>query len=363
MRYLRRLGSQLAVGGVVALALGAGLLATAAMQGVGPTAAFAAAYPAKATTTTAAPTTTNATTTTTKATTTTTASTTTSTSGTSTTSTTSPTSTTTSTTQASVQLTGPYELYCPGTPVGNVVLNGATTSATITPANPTPGEQFNLTDYQTLVNLPQSLAAAAQAIQPQLEGSATGQVDATGATPSKASVGPFNFDVTIPTPVPASGVGLSLPSSPETVGPFTATSSGITIQEDTKSGLTLEIGGTPLNLVCTTYPNNTIATSGITTTAPSGSTIDPVIAVAGGGATTTTTTPPTTSSVPPTTTVTVTTSPETLAYTGPSLMTQWMTIAGGILVMIGVGFFILVDAHRRVWTRFTDLLRRARHPR
>ena len=51
-------------------------------------------------------------------------------------------------------LTGAYELYCPSTPVGNIVLNGAVTSATLSPANPTAGQAFSVTGYQTVVNLP-----------------------------------------------------------------------------------------------------------------------------------------------------------------------------------------------------------------
>ena len=39
--------------------------------------------------------------------------------------------------------TGPYELYCPGSPVGNIVLNDTTTTATITPSTLTQGQQFS----------------------------------------------------------------------------------------------------------------------------------------------------------------------------------------------------------------------------
>ena len=43
--------------------------------------------------------------------------------------------------------TPPYELYCPGTPVGNIVLNDVVTTGTITPTAPASGQQFNLTHY------------------------------------------------------------------------------------------------------------------------------------------------------------------------------------------------------------------------
>ncbi len=220
--------------------------------------------------------------------------------------TTSTTSGTPSTTTPPTALTGAYELYCPGTPVGNVVLNDAVTSATLSPADPTTGQSFSLTGYQTVVNLPSSLAGAAAALQPNLEGSATAQIDASGATPASTPQGPLDFNVPIPSPVPAAGVSLSLPSTAATVSGFTATSNQITIQEDSAASLTLTVSGAPLSLTCTAYPNDTVTPSGITTSTPSASPIAPVIAVAGGGASTTTT-----SSTPASTTTTTTVSPVT----------------------------------------------------
>ncbi len=200
----------------------------------------------------------------------------------------------------------PYELYCPGTPVGNVVLNDAVTSATLSPATPTAGQSFSLTGYQTVVNLPSSLASAAASLQPNLQGSATAQIDATGATPATTPEGPLDFDVPIPSPVPDAGVALSLPSTAATVSGFTATSAQITIQEDSAASLTLTISGAPLSLTCTAYPNDTVTPSGITTSTPSASPIAPVIAVAGGGSSSTTAPPPATTSTtaPPVTTTT-----------------------------------------------------------
>ncbi len=57
-----------------------------------------------------------------------------------------------------------YELYCPGTPVGNIVLNGVVTTGTITPDSLAPGQQFNLTNYQSTVLLPSSIVSAAAAL-------------------------------------------------------------------------------------------------------------------------------------------------------------------------------------------------------
>src|SRR5579862_5016074 len=142
--------------------------------------------------------------------------------------------------------TAPYELYCPGTPIGDVVLNDVTTSGTITPADPTPGGTFNLTDYQTNAAIPQVLAEAAQSIETDLTGSATTQIDVTGATPATMAEGPFEYDVPIPTTVPDSGVDLPLPSAPATIGPFTAGSGSITISEDSTTSLSLTVAGSPL---------------------------------------------------------------------------------------------------------------------
>jgi hypothetical protein len=179
-------------------------------------------------------------------------------------------------------LTGAYELYCPGTPVGTVVLNDAVTTATMSPASPSSGQSFSLTGYQTVVNIPQTLASAAQAVNPAgLMGSATAQIDASGAAPAATPEGPLNFNVTFPNPIPAAGVALTLPDPAITVGGFTATSGAITIQEDSAASVTLMVAGNPLALTCTAYPNNSVTPSGITTSTPTGNPIAPVIAVAG----------------------------------------------------------------------------------
>ena len=192
--------------------------------------------------------------------------------------------------------TAPYELYCPGTPVGSVVINDVVTSGTLTPAPGGAGSTFDLTNYQTAVPLPQSLATAAAALQPDLTGSASTAVDAVGASPASTQEGPFNFDVPIPSPVPASGLTLDIPASPVTLGPFTVTGSTVTLSQDSTASLTLVVSGTPLSLSCTAYPNDDVTPSGIAPTdafgnpvAPTGSPISPVIATASTSGTTTTT--------------------------------------------------------------------------
>jgi len=252
-------------------------------------------------------------------------------------------------------LTGPYELYCPGTPVGTVVLNDAVTSATLSPASPTPGQAFSVSGYQTVVNLPQSLASAAAAVGgPSLMGSASTQIDASGATPATTPEGPLNFNVPFPSPIPASGVSLSLPTTPATIPGFTATTGGITIQEDSSASLSLTVAGNALALTCTAYPNDSVPTSGITTVVPTNAPIAPVIALAGGGSTSTTTVPPTTPTTKAGSTPTtsggakaVTAAASALAFTGPGPGIGMLSVIGAVLILLGLALLVLVDAPRR----------------
>ncbi len=191
---------------------------------------------------------------------------------------------------------GPYELFCPQTPIGDVVLNEVTTTATLSPPDPSAGQQFNVTNYQSQVPLPATIAEAAAAIgNTSLTGTATGTIDALGASPASIPTGPLTFDVPIPSPVPPSGVPLIVPSSPITVGPFTATSNGIAIAQNANLDLSLVIAGSNLDLKCTAYPDDS-APSGIAAGPPDASPISPVIVTAG-SVTIPTTPPPTT--IPP----------------------------------------------------------------
>jgi hypothetical protein len=237
------------------------------------------------------------------------------------------------------------------------VLNDAVTSATLSPMEPSAGQTFNVTGYQTVVNLPQQLAEAAGSISPNLMGSATTQLDASGATPATITGGTLSFNVPIPSPVPTAGVSLSLPVTPSSVGPFTATSTKITIQEDSAASLTLLVGGSPLTLTCNAYPNNSVAMSGIVTSAPTAAQIAPIIAVAGGGSSSTTAPPPaTTPTTKPPTGTTPTSGPVTapassLAFTGVGPGVGTLGMIGGALILLGFGLLVLVDAPRRAMAR------------
>jgi len=187
-----------------------------------------------------------------------------------------------------------YELYCPGTPVGKIVLNNVVTTGKITPASPNAGGNFNLTDYQTTVNLPAPIVTDLAALgNSAIVGTATEDIDAFGATPERISGGSLTIDTPIPSPVPAMGLTLTLPSAPSTVGPFTAAAGGgaITLTVDPTVSLILTVSGTNLAVTCNTYPNNTVAT-GFVTTAPSGAEASPILATATAGSGSTTSLPP-----------------------------------------------------------------------
>ena len=236
----------------------------------------------------------------------------------------------------------PYELYCPGTPVGNIALNNATTSGTITPASPASGAQFNVTNYQTVVNVPASLVSAAAALgNTAISGSATATINATGATPPSIKTPTLNFSAPIPNPPPSAGLTLQLPSPAGSIGPFTASGGAITVTQASQASLTLIVSGNPLSLNCTAYANNTVPT-GITTSTPSGSAISPTIASSSstGGST------PTTAATTATTQAPATSPGSSLATTGAGPGIQLLAELGaGGLVLAGL---LTLVARRRI---------------
>lgn len=240
----------------------------------------------------------------------------------------------------------PYELYCPGTPVGNIALNGVTTSGTITPANPAVGSTFNITGYQNSVTIPAAIVTAAQALgNPSIQGSATAKLDATGATPAQVASPTLSFNQTIPSPIPSTGMTLTLPSSPSTVGPFTASSSNIAVTVDKSTSLSLVVTGNTLTLTCTAYANNTIPTSGIVqppnTLPASAQPISPALAstTAGGGG----------AAATPTTTAAPQTSPATSLATTGAGPGVWLLGELGLGTLALAGLLLLGDRTRRAF--------------
>ncbi|HLN42538.1 MAG TPA: Ig domain-containing protein [Acidimicrobiales bacterium] len=169
-----------------------------------------------------------------------------------------------------------YELYCPGTPVGNIVLNDVVTTGTISPPAPAPGQQFSVTGYQTTLDLPSSIVSAAAALgNTDIAGTGTSRVDVSGASPSSVE-SDSTFAVPIPSPVPDAGLVIASPSPVATIGPFTSAGGDIQVTQN-RIDLTLEVSGSILPLSCTAYPNNS-ASTGITSSAPHAPPISPVIA-------------------------------------------------------------------------------------
>ncbi|MGA2521583.1 MAG: hypothetical protein ABSG81_12295 [Acidimicrobiales bacterium] len=251
-----------------------------------------------------------------------------------------------------------YELYCPGTPVGNIALNGVVTTGTITPASPAAGATFNLTNYQSMVSLPTQIVTAAAALgNSAISGTAAEKIDATGATPASIASPTITIDTPIPSPVPATGLALTLPSTPGSIGPFKASGGAISLTVDPAVSLTLNVSGSNLSLTCHPYPNNTVAT-GIVTTAPSGAQASPVIATSSAGsapATTPTTAAPTTpTTAAPTTPTTAppATSPGSgLASTGPGPDLWIVALVGFIVLYLGSVSLALVERPRSLLRR------------
>jgi len=262
----------------------------------------------------------------------------------------------------------PYELYCPKTPVGNIALNGVITTGKITPAAPSGGGSFTLTDYQSTVVLPTQIVTAAAALgNSAIVGTAAEQIDATGATPAKISGGSLTINTPIPSPVPPAGLTLTLPSTPSTVGPFTAAAGGgaISLTVDPAVSLTLVVSGSNLMLTCTPYPNNTVAT-GIVPTTPSGAPASVVIATATAGGTAPATTAPTTAvttatTAPTTAATTVTTAPaatspnSSLASTGPGPDLWVVALVGFVVLYLGSVGLALVERPRSLLRRLLHL--------
>jgi len=178
--------------------------------------------------------------------------------------------------------TSAYELYCPGTPVGTVVMNGVITTGSLSPSRSMKGKSFSITNYQTTVPLPGTLVEALAALgATEATGSMESSIDVSKARPASQQE-----MATYSSPIPSSPTGnplpVSAPASPTTVGPFKATSSRIVVKAASQMTMILDVveGSTPLTMDCQAYPNNTLPT-GITNQAPSGSPIAPVIAKSG----------------------------------------------------------------------------------
>lgn len=261
-------------------------------------------------------------------------------------------------------LTPSYELYCSIPGLANIVLNGVTTTSSLSPASPTPGEQFYVDNLVTTVNIPNDLATLASEIgDTDITGQVNEQLDVSGATPTTLAVGPINYDTPIPATIPADGLTLNI-DAPSQLGPFTAGTGGITVQQDASSTLSLSVAGVLETADCTSYPDNSEATSDSASGPPSTTPIAPVIALANGGTSTTVAVTTTEASTGTTTGSgsgggTATTAHATavnsaqLAFTGTSGVTRAMAIGGVLLVLMGLLLLVFIDGPRWLLSRFS----------
>jgi len=250
-----------------------------------------------------------------------------------------------------------YELFCPGTPVGNIGLNGVITTGTITPAAPAAGQQFQLTNWATSVNIPMAIANAAAALgNSAIAGTAVTKIDATGATPASIASGNLVINAPLPSPVPAAGINLNLPSPAASIGPFTASGGAITLTVDPAISLTLVVSGSNLNLTCKPYPNNTTA-SGIVTAAPTAAPASPVIASSTSGGAAPAATPTTAAPAATPTTAAAATAPRSsaLATTGPGPHLWVVAVVGFIVLYLGSVVLALVERPRSLLRRMLRL--------
>ena len=96
----------------------------------------------------------------------------------------------------------PYELYCPGTPVGDIALNDVVTTGSIAPTSLNEGDQFQVTNLQTQFTIPQSVAQQAENLGlTTLSGDLSLFLDVTGTQ--------YGFN-------PGTGVGVASTSSSST---------------------------------------------------------------------------------------------------------------------------------------------------
>lgn len=176
--------------------------------------------------------------------------------------------------------TSAFELFCTNTPIGNLVFNDVVISGTLTPSSPSPGEQFSLDNFQIQEPVPADIIQQASILGSTISGTSTATIAATGATPTAMPTGSLGFSQPLPNPVPSAGGTLDVPTTPITVGPFTANSSNVSLALGSAITLTITQLGTSATIGCSTYPNDTLpAGSGQAT--PPGLPISPVIAFAG----------------------------------------------------------------------------------
>jgi hypothetical protein len=177
---------------------------------------------------------------------------------------------------AGAATSGTIPYTCPISVSGSVlttpILNiGVTATA---PASVAPGGSVTLTDVQTSTTIPASLVTELVSLLhvTSFGGTVvTFDFNATGATPATINGVPSSgvtFSVKVTSGQPAT---IIVPSSPETVGPWTAGSSGSVSIEPGDVDITTKVGTTAATIDCTpgTIPSSEVATIAITSSSSS----------------------------------------------------------------------------------------------
>ncbi|HEV2361015.1 MAG TPA: DUF6801 domain-containing protein [Acidimicrobiales bacterium] len=151
-----------------------------------------------------------------------------------------------------------------------------TMSATV-PASVTPGQTFSITGFQTTSVIPAAVVNVFVFLKySDLAGTVTSfTVNATGATPASlnAAATPFSFKVPIQQSAAATIV---TPTTPISVGPFTAGSSGTVSIVPGNVEISSKVGSSTVNVPCTTTATAAVfsipISSAATTTTAAGTT-------------------------------------------------------------------------------------------
>ncbi len=174
--------------------------------------------------------------------------------------------------------TQPFELFCAKSPVGSVAMNGVTATGTLTPSTPSRGQSFSVSSFQETFILPAEIVQAVEALgQTSLKGTFRSALQTSNSRPIVRRTKALSFDTAIPNSIPSSGVSISVPAVPVTIGPFKARSSPVAVAQSIVIHIALEVVGSKERLECQTFPNNSVPT-GVSTGVPSVAAAAPVIA-------------------------------------------------------------------------------------
>ncbi len=152
---------------------------------------------------------------------------------------------------ASVTATSPQMAYtCDFPIIGDETVEISITATS--PSSVTPGQSFNLTSVQSTSVISGTVTTDLAILESSISGTVTAfDVDATNATPATVngaatpiSFGPDSFTAGDP-------LTLTLPATPETVGPFVAGSSGTVVLTPGDITLTTTLSGMSYTIPCT----------------------------------------------------------------------------------------------------------------